>query len=185
METERKMEPAELLKKPYARVVVPEADGSYTAEILEFPGCVASGDTAADALANVEEVAIDWIAATLEQGQDIPRPLDHSKYSGKLVVRMPKGLHKRAARAAERGGVSLNQFIVTCIAEEVGARSRPMMLYSAPQAFAFNFHGIPGANVTPISVTASQSPQQFATSASRQLLGVPVQNRREADDARG
>lgn len=118
------MEPDAILRKPYARVVVPEGDGSFTAEILEFPGCVASGETAADALANVEDVAIDWIAATLEQGQDIPQPLDHSNYSGKLVVRMTKGLHKRAARAAEREGVSLNQFIVTCIAEEVGTRAR-------------------------------------------------------------
>ena len=100
------MQPAELLKLPYARVVVPESDGSFTAEILEFPSCVASGDTAADALAAVEDVALDWIAATLEQGQDIPEPLDNANYSGKLVVRMPKGLHKRAAQWAERDGVS-------------------------------------------------------------------------------
>jgi hypothetical protein len=51
---------------------------------------------------------------------------------------MTKGLHKRAARAAARDGVSLNQFIVTCIAEEVGARARPVMLYQQPQAFRRN-----------------------------------------------
>ena len=87
MEAERKMEPAEILKRAYARVVVPEADGTYTAEILEFPGCVADGQTAAEALSAVEEIAVDWLAATIEQGQNIPEPLDHSRYSGKLVVR--------------------------------------------------------------------------------------------------
>jgi predicted RNase H-like HicB family nuclease len=74
METERKMERAvELLKKPYARVVVPEADGSFTAEILEFPGCVASGDSAADALANVEEVALTGSMQLLNRGSRFRR----------------------------------------------------------------------------------------------------------------
>lgn len=123
------MELHALREKPYARIVVPESDGSFTAEIVEFPGCVASGNTAAEALSNVEEVAQDWISAALEQGQEIPEPLEQSRYSGKLVVRMPKGLHKRSALAAEREGVSLNQYIVACIAEQIGTRSRPRPSY--------------------------------------------------------
>jgi hypothetical protein len=39
------------------------------------------------------------------------------------VVRLPKTLHKKAAHAAARDGVSLNQFIVSCVAEQVGSRS--------------------------------------------------------------
>jgi antitoxin HicB len=176
------MEPAEFLKRPYARVVVPEADGSFTAEILEFPGCVASGDTPAEALSNVEEVALDWVAATLEQGQDVPEPLDHSKYSGKLVVRMTKGLHQRAARSAARDGVSLNQFIVTCIAEQVGARARPMMVHAQPiQATAsltLQFLGNAALAMSP----AWPNPQkQVAASSDNKLLGVPIAFGRERD----
>jgi len=177
------MEPDAILKKPYARVVVPEADGSYTAEILEFPGCVASGETAADALNNVEEVAVDWIAASLEQGQEIPEPLDHANYSGKLVVRMPKGLHKRAARAADREGVSLNQFIVTCIAEQVGTRARSLMAY-VPQTFAnFNLQvGLQGMALVPVATSGHMNFGQAVTSTGPQLLGIPTpsQSRREA-----
>ncbi|TKB31861.1 MAG: toxin-antitoxin system HicB family antitoxin, partial [Mesorhizobium sp.] len=47
---------------------------------------------------------------------------------GKLVLRMPKSLHQRTALYAERDGVSLNQFIVTCLAEQVGLRARPVVL---------------------------------------------------------
>jgi hypothetical protein len=36
---------------------------------------------------------------------------------------MSKGLHKRTAICAEREGVSLNQFITTCLAEAVGERA--------------------------------------------------------------
>jgi predicted RNase H-like HicB family nuclease len=127
------MEPREILARPYARVLTPEPDGQYTAEIMEFPNCVAFGDSTSAALANLEDVAADWIAAALEQGQDIPDPMDNADYSGRLVLRMPKGLHRRAALLAEREGVSLNQFIVTCLAEAVGERAK---LRSVPQVQA-------------------------------------------------
>ena len=166
------MDPAQILKKPYARVVVPEADGSFTAEILEFPGCVASGENAAEALANVDEIAIDWIDAALEQGQTIPEPLDHSKYSGKLVVRMPRSLHQRAARVAERDGVSLNQFIVTCIAEEVGVRSRPVVAYPQLQAIAnLSFSVDVGRVMAPRGTIAVAGAQSIATD--QQVVQLP------------
>jgi predicted RNase H-like HicB family nuclease len=68
------MDPADILKRPYARVVAQQADGSFTAKILEFPGCVATGVTVAGAFVNLEAVALEWIAAVLEQGLDIPEP---------------------------------------------------------------------------------------------------------------
>jgi antitoxin HicB len=129
MKTDEPMEPSEIIKRPYARVLTPEPDGRYTAEIMEFPGCVAYGDTSGDALKNLDEVAVDWIAASLEQGQSIPEPMANVEYSGRLVVRMTKGLHQRAAMCAEREGVSLNQFIVTCLAEAVGERARPRVTF--------------------------------------------------------
>lgn len=118
------MEPLEILKRPYARVLTPDPDGQYTAEIMEFPGCVTYGATAEEALRRLDEVALEWLAASIEQGQSIPEPMSVIDYSGKLVLRMPKGLHQRAALCAEREGVSLNQFIVTNLAETVGERSR-------------------------------------------------------------
>jgi predicted RNase H-like HicB family nuclease len=114
---------AEYLKRPYGRVAIPEDDGSFRAEIVEFPGCIAVGDTAAEALANLERVADSWLQATLAKGLHVPEPIESAEYSGKLVVRLPKTLHKKAAHAAAREGVSLNQFIVSCIAEQIGARS--------------------------------------------------------------
>jgi hypothetical protein len=53
----RKMTPAEFLKRPYSRVVVPESDGTFRGEIMEFPGCIAAGDTAEETLARLEGVA--------------------------------------------------------------------------------------------------------------------------------
>jgi len=123
------MVPAEYLKHPYGRVVVPETDGTFRAEIIEFPGCIATGDTAAEALSNLESVADSWLQATAAKGLRIPEPIESSEYSGKLVVRLPKSLHKKAAHAASRDGVSLNQFIVSCISEQVGSGSQAAQGY--------------------------------------------------------
>ena len=66
---------ADLLFLPYMRVVIPEMDGSFRAEILEFPGCIALGDTKEDALAALEDVADGWIRSMAARGREIPPPM--------------------------------------------------------------------------------------------------------------
>jgi len=120
--TDATKSPNEFLKKPYSRVVIPdEESGTYTAQILEFPGCITEGDTPQEAYERLEEVALSWIEAAIDMGQDIPSPLSTYEYGGKIALRLPKGLHKQVALAAERDGTSVNQFIVMAISEKVGA----------------------------------------------------------------
>lgn len=127
------MDVTEILKNPYARLVTPDSDGSFVAEIVEFPGCYATGKSAAEAFENLHGAAVDWINVAVAQGQDIPEPMANSDYSGKLVLRMTRGLHRRAALWADREGVSLNQFIVTCLAECVGEKSVVGQFENQPQ----------------------------------------------------
>ncbi len=123
VKSERSVDPADYLKKPYSRVVVPEEDGSFRAEMQEFPGCIVLANTVAKAYAKLEDTAWSWLEAALEKGQSIPEPMESIGFSGKLVLRLPKSLHKKAARAAEHDGISLNQFIVSSLAEHIGAKS--------------------------------------------------------------
>ena len=116
---------SDYLKKPYTRQLVPEDDGSYRGEILEFPGCYAEGDTAAEALASLEAAAESWLEAAIEMRASIHPPMEEYEFSGKLVLRLPKSLHRKAAMAAHRDGVSLNQFIVASVAEHSGVRANP------------------------------------------------------------
>lgn len=111
------------LKRPYTRLVVPEEDGTYRGEVLEFPGCFATGDTPAEAYAELEATAADWLRAAMERGQPIPEPFENAEFSGRFVLRLPRSLHKKSARLAERDNVSLNQFIVAALAEYVGERA--------------------------------------------------------------
>lgn len=77
------MTPTDYLAMPYGRRVVPEPDGTYYAEIVEFPGCIATGDTPIEALSNLESVARSWLEATLARGQRVPDPIDVGSFSGK------------------------------------------------------------------------------------------------------
>ena len=128
--TEGKPSPADYLKLPYLQTVVPEDDGTFRAEVLEFPGCIATGETRAAAITALQDVAESWLEAMLDSGQPIPAPMEKNDYSGKLVVRMPRSLHRKAAMTAERDGVSLNQFIVNSLAEQIGAKGRPNVHYA-------------------------------------------------------
>jgi predicted RNase H-like HicB family nuclease len=114
--------PAEYLREPYARVLIPDEDGGFTAEILEFPGCVSEGDSAEEALANLEEAATNWIETTLEQDQNIPEPYANYGYGGKVALRLPRSLHRKASQLAERDKVSLNTFLVEAVAAKVASR---------------------------------------------------------------
>ena len=110
------------LKKAYARIVMPDEDGSYRGEVLEFSGCIAVGDTPSETLENLEDAAKEWLRSAMTLNQNIPNPVDAAGFSGKLVLRIPKSLHRKSVRYAERDGVSLNQFITTALAEHVGER---------------------------------------------------------------
>ena len=93
----------EILRKPYARMIFPEDDGTFRGEVLEFPGCIVSGESAPEALCNLEEAANSWVSAAIELGQTIPEPVDAANnFSGRLVLRIPKSLHKKSSLFAER-----------------------------------------------------------------------------------
>lgn len=109
------------LKKPYARILIPDETGGYSAEILEFPGCFAEGETADEAMQALERAADSWIQAALDQGQAIPQPSISHGYSGRIALRLPKSLHRKVAQCAERDATSINQFILSAIATKVGA----------------------------------------------------------------
>ena len=122
------MKPEDYLKKPYARRLIPDETGGFVATIQEFSGCIAEGDTADEALHNLEKAAVSWIAVALSLGQEIPEPISFHGYSGKIALRIPRGLHKQVAEMAESEGTSQNQFLIAAIARYLGERGASKQL---------------------------------------------------------
>lgn len=124
MNRQRKKQIEEILARPYARVVIPDHEiGGFSASILEFPGCVTQGDTLEEAYASLTEAAEGWLDSVLDLGQAVPEPDAEREYSGKIVIRLPKSTHRRAAQIAETEGVSLNTFLADAVAQRIGGYS--------------------------------------------------------------
>ena len=51
-----------------------EEDQAFIAEVPELPGCLAHGDSADQALANVTEAIRLWIETAKEFGDPVPEP---------------------------------------------------------------------------------------------------------------
>jgi predicted RNase H-like HicB family nuclease len=49
-------------------------DHAFLAEVPELPGCMADGASHAAALANVQQVAEEWILTANELGRPVPEP---------------------------------------------------------------------------------------------------------------
>ena len=114
----------ECLRRPYSRVLVEDTEShTFMARVLEFPGCVTQGDSATEALTRLDEVALSWITAALETGREIPPPIEEQQFNGRILLRVPRTLHRAAVERADQEGVSLNQFLVWTISEKMGVRS--------------------------------------------------------------
>ena len=104
---------------PYDIVVTSSPEGGYVATIPDLPGCITQGDTRLEVLEMIEDAKLCWLAAALEDEDDIPEP-DLDLYNGRLNLRIPKSLHRKLVESAKREGVKLNQLAIYLMASGIG-----------------------------------------------------------------
>lgn len=113
-----------ILSRPYKIYLIPDdVVGGFTAGVEEFRGCLAEGDTIEEALSRLNETAQAWIAAEQEAGRAIPEPKvleEDDEYSGRLLLRLPKTVHRRLAQWADQNGTSINQTINSAVTYFLG-----------------------------------------------------------------
>ncbi len=108
------------LNLPYTIELRNTPGEGWFARVKELTGCMSQGETAEEAVAMIQEAMQGWLEVALEHGDPIPEPQPDEEFSGKFVVRVPRSLHRELVAAAEREGVSLNQFINTALAQAIG-----------------------------------------------------------------
>lgn len=116
-----------ILARPYVRRLLPDEQGGYTAYIHEFPGCVAEGETADEALDNLNAAAMSWLAAALALGQQVAEPMQPFDSNGRIALRIPRSLHSDIAELAQLQGCSVNQLLTVAISEYVGKLGLPQV----------------------------------------------------------
>ncbi len=103
------------LKLPYTKIVQEIQDDNihyFAGDILELEDCCRVGETLEIMLNNLQEALVDSLENKLNLGETIPLPITEENYSGKVLVRVPRTLHRRLIIEAKKEGVSLNQYII-------------------------------------------------------------------------
>src|ERR1051326_7854338 len=102
---------ADYMHRPYLMEVIWNED-YWAATFPELPGLVATADTWDDLALKVRDAKEGYFAAALEVGLPIPDPRDSDEpASGRVLLRLPRTLHRLTARAAARDRVSVNTFL--------------------------------------------------------------------------
>ena len=77
-------------------------DNSFVVEVPELPGCMADGQTYAEAVANAEGVIDEWVETARKLGRPIPEP------RGKLAYANLRFSQQPVAPKPGEGGSTLN-----------------------------------------------------------------------------
>jgi len=109
----------EYINLPYKIEIIKNTDSTFFASIKELPGCMTEGDTVEEACQMIEDAKKIWLETAIKNRLEIPEPevLQTKTYSGKLVLRIPKNLHKELSLTAEENDVSLNQYMNVLLSE--------------------------------------------------------------------
>ena len=91
-----------------------EAHLFWVAKSKALKGCVGQGETASEAIAELEQNEVDWLETAKQCGIPIPTAnikTETSQYSGKVSLRFSPFVHEQASEIAKEQGISLNQYI--------------------------------------------------------------------------
>jgi len=144
----------------YPVTVHADPEGGFVAEIEDLPGCMTQAESLEELFTAIQDARRAWIEAAYETGQDIPLPKELDEYKGRILVRIPRSLHRGLARAARREGVSLNQYITSLLAAGVHG---DLLEAQALALFAGTTERIPGARWLTFDIFGTEKkPLQFA-----------------------
>jgi len=101
----------------YHKRLYQDDEGDWIIEVDDLPGCIADGRTPDEAVENIRHAMSSWIESRIAAGLDVPEPAEIEEYSGKILLRMPRFLHRRLSLQAKTEGISLNQYLGSLLAD--------------------------------------------------------------------
>ena len=100
----------------YPMVVLPlshENGGGYAAYAVDLPGCIADGETPAQALEELQQAISEWIAEALRLGREVPPPGSATERAKRdKAAHGERAASKAAPKAAARKVQAKSQLIL-------------------------------------------------------------------------
>ena len=87
----------------------------YIIRVNELPGAATDAPTVEKAMKLIQEVMLISFQMYMESGDEIPEPIDESKYKGNIAYRTDSRRHYLIAREAQKTKRSLSQVIDSLI----------------------------------------------------------------------
>jgi antitoxin HicB len=112
----------------YHKRLYQDEDGSWIVEVDDLPGCVADGNTPDEAVKNLFEALTSWLRSRIDANLPVPEPSEADEYSGRILLRMPRFLHRRLSLQARAEGASLNQYLVSLLSDASARVNRSSQL---------------------------------------------------------
>lgn len=106
------------------KVFYHKPDKCWIAIAPQLQGCSAGGDTPDEALAELEVAMAGWLKAAKKYRHRTPEPIADKELNGRILLRLPKSLHKELLEEATEEGVSLNQYVLLVLAGRKAPASR-------------------------------------------------------------
>jgi predicted RNase H-like HicB family nuclease len=108
------------------KVFYSKEDRGWIAVAPELPGCSAFGKTSEKALKELEVAMELWLETARSKKWSVPESIAAKKPAGKILLRLPRELHRDYLSLATREGVSLNQYMLYVLARyrELGNLAR-------------------------------------------------------------
>lgn len=115
------------LKYEIEIIPISESDGGgYLARIPQFGemGMVGDGETPEEALNELNDYKQHAFKRYLDEGLEIPEPvIKDDSYNGKILLRVPKYLHRELSGYAQKNDTSLNQLIISLLSSALSFSS--------------------------------------------------------------
>ena len=114
----------DFINLPYRFEVVPDVEeGGFVIRYPDLPGCISTGETIAETMANAEDAKREWLEAAIEDGVVIPKPSTDYSYSGQFKLRIPRSLHRLLSEHARDEGISMNQYCLYLLSRNDALRT--------------------------------------------------------------
>ena len=98
-----------------------EDEDGFFIEMPDLPGCMTFCDNSDQINKMAEDAKRLWIQSRLEKGLEVPEPKKDEDFSGKILLRLTKNLHRILSSQAGREGVSLNQHMLSLLSSKSSA----------------------------------------------------------------